>query len=151
MKDYGRENADTSFNGQFLLQVLRAVGAVLGVIAIVTGLVYATRMFAVIFNTLHSPEVFQAHLEKWVAAVGGAQLDVVVGGIVIHVASLFAILVLGGGAAMLAWIAMGLILAGAKTMAWILGDREAVKKLLVHAFGPAGKPEPEKAAKGSGP
>ena len=151
MKDYGRENEGSSFNGQSLLQVLRAIGAGLGVIAIVTGLVYATRMFAVIFTALHSPEVFQAHMEKWVAAVGGAQLDVVVGGIVIHGASIFAILILGGGAAILAWISMGLILAGAKTMSWIPGDREAVKKLLVHAFGPARKPEVEKAARGDGP
>ena len=151
MKDYGRENADSSFNGQFLLQVLRAVGAGLGVVAIITGLMYATRMFAVIFNALHAPEVFQAHMEKWVAAVGGAQLDVVIGGIVIHGASIFAILVLGGGAVLLAWIAMGLILAGARTMAWILGDREAVKRLLVHAFGSARKPELPNPGEGAGP
>ena len=100
---------------------------------------------------LRAPEVFQAHMGKWVAAVGGAQLDVVVGGIVVHGAAIFAIFILGGGAAILAWISMGLILAGAKTMSWILGDREAVKKLLVHAFGPARKPEVEKAARGDGP
>ena len=151
MRDYGRENAGLSFNTQSLLQVIRAVGGGLGAIAIVTGLVYATRMFTVIFSILRAPEVFQAHMGKWVAAVGGAQLDVVVGGIVVHGAAIFAIFILGGGAAILAWISMGLILAGAKTMSWILGDREAVKKLLVHAFGPARKPEPGKAVEGDNP
>ena len=151
MKDYGRENAGFSFSTQSLLQVIRAVGGGLGVIAIITGLVYATRMFTVIFTALHSPEVFQAHMGKWVAAVGGEQLDLVIGGIVIHGASIFAIFVLGGGATILAWISMGLILAGAKTLSWILGDREAVKKLLVHAFGPEGKPEPSKPGGIGGP
>ena len=42
---------------------------------------------------------------------------------------------------MLTWIALGFIIAGAKVISWTLSDREAVKKLLVHAFGSTRKPQ----------
>jgi len=150
MREYGREDEVSSFNLQPLLQVIRAIGAILGVIAIVIGLVYATRMFALVFAALHAPEAFQAHLDKWVTAVGGGELDIAIGGTTYHGARIIAIIVLGGGASILAWISMGIMLAGAKTVSWTLSDREAVKKVLVHAFGPARKPEPNKPSGGDG-
>jgi hypothetical protein len=39
---------------------------------------------------------------------------------------------------------MGLVLVGAKTISWTLSDREAIKRILVHTFGPAGKAQPNK-------
>jgi len=45
---------------------------------------------------------------------------------------------------------MGIMLAGAKIVSWTLSDREAVKKVLVHAFGPARKPETSKPSGGDG-
>lgn len=52
MREYGKEAAAPSFNLQGILQLLRVVGAVLGLVAIVLGLVYATRMFALVFSGL---------------------------------------------------------------------------------------------------
>lgn len=150
MREYGREDEVPSFNLQSLLQIVRAVGAILGVIAIAIGLVYATRIFALVFAALHSPEAFQAHLDKWVTAVGGGELDVAIGGTTYHGARIIAIMVLGGGAFILMWISMGIILAGAKTVSWTLSDREAVKKVLAQAFGPARKPEPNAPSGGDG-
>ena len=150
MREYRREDDVPSFNLQSLLQIIRAVGAILGVIAIVIGLVYATRMFGLVFAALHAPEAFQTHLDKWVTAVGDGELDIAIGGTTYHGARMIAIMLLGGGTFILAWLSMGIILAGAKTVSWTLSDREAVKKVLVHAFGPARKQEPNKPNGGDG-
>jgi hypothetical protein len=85
---------------------------------------------------LHAPQSFSAHLDQWIAAVGGAQLDFVIAGTTYHSANIVAIMVLGGGVTILAWISIGLVLAGAKMVSWTLGDREAIKKILAYAFGP---------------
>lgn len=151
MKDYLQKEANTPFDMQSVLQILRAVCAGLGMVAIILGLVYASRMFTVIFTALRSPEAVQAHLDKWAVALGEEQLDLLIGGTLYHGARMAAIVILGGGMVLLAWISMGLILVGAKTASWILSDREAVKRLLVHVFGSARKPEVEKAARGNGP
>lgn len=141
MRDDMRENNGFTFNMQSFLQLIRATVAILGIIAIIIGLTYATRMFGLIYTTLQAPEAFQVHLDTWVAAVGGEELNIVVEGTTYPGARVVAIIVLGGGAAILAWIAMGFIRTGAKTVSWILGDREAVKKILLHAFGPAKQSE----------
>ena len=144
MREYRQVDEGPSFSLQSLLQIIRAVGAILGVIAIIIGLVYATRVFALVFTALQAPETFQVHLDKWATVVGGDELDVVIGGTTYHGARIIAIMVLGGGSTILAWISMGFIRAGAKTLSWTLSDREAVKRMLIHAFGPARKPKPNK-------
>lgn len=139
MEENEQEDTGACFSLQSVLQIIRAAGAILGMIAIITGLVYVTRIFTAILGILHTPEVFEAHLAKWIKAVGGEQLDVVVAGTTFHCANFTAITVLGGGVIILAWLAVALVLAGAKTIAWTLGDREAIKKILATAFGPEKK------------
>jgi len=124
------------------MQGVRIVGAVLGIITIVIGLVYATRTFDLVLNTLHAPGAFGTHLDKWVDAVGGEQLDLTIAGETLHGSRMFAIMILGGGATILVWLSLGFIVVGAKVVGWTLSDREAIKKLLVHAFGPSRKPQP---------
>ncbi|NQU39448.1 MAG: hypothetical protein HQ523_05800 [Lentisphaerae bacterium] len=148
MRDQNREDDVPSFSLQSLLQLIRAAGALLGVIAIIIGLVYATRIFGLVFDALLEPEVCQAHLDKWAVAVGGDELNIVIGGTTYHLARTMALLVLGGGVTILAWISMGLVQGGAKTVSWILSDREAVKKILIHAFGSAKKPERDRSVGG---
>ena len=141
MKDYDQQQEDDIFTMKHVMGVMRALGALLGVIAIIMGLVYASRMFALIFDALHEPELFRSQLATWAAAIGGDELDLVIAGASYPVANVLALLVLGVGALVLTWLALGLVLAGAKTVSWCLGDREAVKRILVHAFGRKGQPE----------
>lgn len=141
MKDYEPPSHGVAFSMESLLQGIRAIAAVLGVIAVIIGVVYATRTFHLIYTALSGPETFQASLDQWASAVGGKELDVVIDGSTYPGAKIVAIIVLGGGAAILAWISMGLIVTGAKAICWTLGDREAVKKILVHAFGPQKRPD----------
>jgi len=96
MREYERETMIESCNVQSLLQVLRAAGAVLGIIAMIFGLVYATRLFALIFATLRAPERCQTLVSAWVTAVGGGELDIVLSGTTYHCANIVAIAILGG-------------------------------------------------------
>ena len=121
--------------------------AILGIIAIIIGLVYGTRVFDLVLNTLHAPDSFATHLDKWVEAVGGKQLDLTVSGETVHGSRIFAIMLVGGGAIVLVWLSLGFIIVGAKTVSWTLSDREAIKKLLVHTFGPTRKPQPSSSEK----
>ena len=143
MRDFGQTDTGASSNLQPLLQFIRAIAGILGVIAIAVGLYYATRVFGLVFAALNDPVTFQATLDKWVTAVGAKELDIAVEGTstVIHGARPLALATLGGGAFILSWIAIGITLAGAKIVAWTLSDREAVKQILTHAFGPSRRPE----------
>ena len=142
MKEFGQTDTGTSPNLQPLLQFIRAIAAILGVIAIGVGLFYATRIFGLVSHALNNPEAFQATLDKWVIAVGAKDLDIAVqGATVIHGARPFALATLGGGAFILSWIAIGITMAGAKIVYWTLSDREAVRQILTTAFGPSRRPE----------
>jgi hypothetical protein len=143
MRDFGQTDTGVSSNLQPLLQLIRAIAAILGVIAIGVGLYYATRVFGLVFGALNDPEAFQATLDKWVTAVGAKELDIAVEGTstVIHGARPVALATLFGGAFILSWIAIGITVAGAKIIYWTLSDREAVRQLLTYAFGPSRRPE----------
>lgn len=133
VRDPRQADDDTGLGLQTLPQAARVVGAILGAIAILIGLVYATRIFGLVFDALHKPEAFQAYLDKWAVAVGGPELDVVIDGATVHCARTTGLIVIGCGTAILAWIAMGFMVAGAKIIAWTVGDRQAVKQLLAQA------------------
>lgn len=136
--DVDTQNKDGALmNPQPLLQFIRALAAILGLISIIIGLTYATRMFSLGLETLRSPEIFQVHLDKWAEAVGGEDLNVMIEGTTLDVARGVALLILGGGATILAWISLAFISIGAKTVSWTLSDHEAIKKMLIHAFGVA--------------
>jgi hypothetical protein len=143
MRDFGQTDTGLSPNLQSLLQFIRAIAAILGVIAIGVGLYYATRVFGLVFGALNDPAVFQATLDKWVIAVGAKELDIAVAGTptVIHGARPVALATLGGGCFILTWISIGITVAGAKIIYWTLSDREAVRQLLTYAFGPSRRPE----------
>jgi len=146
MRDFGQTDTGVSSNLQPLLQFIRAIAAILGVIAIAVGLYYATRVFGQVFAALNDPEAFQSTLDKWVTVVGAKELDIAVEGTstVIHGARPVALATLFGGAFILSWIAIGITVAGAKIIYWTLSDREAVRQLLTYAFGPNRKPETDR-------
>ena len=52
-----------------------------------------------------------------------------------HVANIVAVIVIGVGAMLLAWLSIAIMLTGAKIVSWTSTDREAVKRVLEHALG----------------
>ena len=65
------------------------------------------------------------------AAVGVAMIGL---GIIWPIIPVYAV-ELGAGGFLLAWIAMGIMLTGAKIVSWTTSDREAILKILNHVFG----------------
>jgi hypothetical protein len=144
MRDYERKPESNSFSLQPLFQIIRALGALFGMAIMLVGVVCVARVFSLIYRALHAPVTLQALLREWTEAVGGAQLDIIVAGTTLHGANYVALGVLGGGGTVLAWIGMGLIVAGAKTVSLTLSDHEAIKRLLAETLGPRTKPQPDR-------
>ena len=67
--------------------------------------------------------------------IGGEDLAIRVGSDTVPLARPLSFVFVGAGGVVLVWVAMGLIVAGAKVIAITLGDAEAVKRVLKHAFG----------------
>jgi len=147
MRDYGQKRDGNSFSMHTVLQILRAMSAVLGIVTIIIGVIYAAQIFSLLARALQEPDSIHTYLEIWTEAVGGDELDIVIDGTIYPCANAIAITVLGGIAVCLAWISMGLILTGAKVVSWTLSDREAVKKILKHAFGGEKAPKTEAGGK----
>ncbi|MEW6354814.1 MAG: hypothetical protein AB1696_00695 [Planctomycetota bacterium] len=121
-----------------VMSTLRVAATILGIIAIVIGLLYAIKVFGAAFGALQDPDTIAPLLTKWQSAVGGNGLTVIIQEKTYPIAPFLAVAVLGVGAILLGWIALGIMLAGAKIVSWTAGDREAVKRILAHALGSQG-------------
>lgn len=132
-----------------LSSVARLMAMGLGIIAIVIGLYCSAKVFFGIHDVLTNPEGFQAIYQQWVEAVGGEELSVQIDDDQFPVANLVAILVLGLGSLALAWIAIGIMITGARIVSWTSSDREAIKKILRHTFGSGGAPKRGASASGT--
>ena len=149
--DYRRDEPVTT-NWGSALQALRVVSVMLGIVLMAVGLTYAVRLFHTIHTVLQDPQSVETLLSKWSAAVGGSTLDVAIAGNSLHLAPTLAVFILGGGCFLLSWLSLGLVMAGARTLSWLLGDEEAVRRILLRAFGPArgGMPLTRVEPRGSG-
>lgn len=113
----------------------RVVATFLGMIVILVGLWSALKVFGALYQGVTGPQGFSKTFEGWVKVVGGEKLNVQINGNTIPLAPVLAVMLLGGGAFLLTWLAMGIMLTGAKIISWTSGDREAVKRVLEHALG----------------
>jgi hypothetical protein len=112
----------------------------MGLITMATGLVYAVKIFTLILGALKSPEGVQVLIAQWAVALGGDQLNIALTDSTLPGAKLLAVSSLGMLVAILSWISVALITTGGKILSWTLGDKEAIRKILAYAFGPARKP-----------
>jgi CelD/BcsL family acetyltransferase involved in cellulose biosynthesis len=114
----------------------RACANLVGVIAVVAGLWLAIDLFSAIYRGLNSPENVRPLLQNWAETLGGEKLTVKVGDERYPLAALVATVVVGAGCCVLTWLAMGVMLTGAKIITWTSSDREAIRRILQHALGP---------------
>jgi hypothetical protein len=129
-----------AFSPEAFASAARLITTGLGIVVVVIGLFCAMKVFFGIYAVLNSPQQFQPVYQQWVELIGGEALSVPIDGKPFPLANLAAVLVLGLGALVLAWIALAIMLTGAKIVSWTTSDREAIKKILKHAFGSSGKP-----------
>jgi hypothetical protein len=117
----------------------RLCANVIGVVAVVAGLWLAIDLFNAIYHGLNAPENVRPLLDQWGATLGGDKLTVKVADKSYPLASLAATIIVGAGCGVLTWLAIGVMLTGAKIIAWTSSDREAIRRILQYAFGPAGR------------
>jgi hypothetical protein len=118
---------------------LRVVATMLGFVVILVGLWMVLKIFGAVYDGVTAPQGLAPTFAAWTETVGGDKLKLTVNGSEIHLAPVLAAAMLGGGSLVLAWLSMGVMLTGGKIISWTSGDREAVKRILQHAFGPEGR------------
>ena len=114
----------------------RFVATCLGLVVILVGLWTTLKVFGALYDGLRAPQESSELFRQWADTVGGEKLTLDVNGNKLAMAPFLAVTVIGGGTFLLCWLAMGIMLAGAKIVSWASGDREAIKTILRHAFGP---------------
>ena len=125
---------------EWFKQVIRSVGGLAGVIAIVVGVVYVTKVIKLLLDLLSAPDG-GASVGAMVEMLGGAELTIASAHGPVAIATPLAVLFFIAGLLVLGWLSLGLIITGAKVVSYCLTDRKSIKELLSYAFGPKGKPE----------
>jgi hypothetical protein len=114
---------------------VRFAASAVGIVTMLVGLWLAVKLFGAIAEGLQSPEAYRNSIEQWTALVGGDELKVKLGEQPVALAPIIALAAIGLGLVLLTWLSLGIMLAGAKIVSWSSGEREAVKRVLQHAFG----------------
>lgn len=114
----------------------RLCANVVGVIAVVAGLWLAVDLFGAIYRNLGAPQNAGPLLKQWAETLGGDKLTVRVADQSYPLATAAATVILGAGCFLLTWLALGIMLAGAKVISITSGDREAIRRILQHALAP---------------
>ena len=127
-KDHG---TDDGVSGKFVMEMMlllaRLVGAILGVVVIVTGLKLAVKVFVLLYDGIFTPQLVADPLAAWAEAVGGSQLDIIVQGSTLHGAEVVSLAALGFCIVMMISISLGLVKAGGKVLYWVFPERRAKK------------------------
>jgi hypothetical protein len=105
-------------------------------------------VFVALFEGLRAPQSSKELFSQWAETVGGDKLTIDANpagpgqpagpdqpGVKLALAPFLAVSVIGGGTFLLCWLALGIMVAGAKIVSWSSGDREAIRKILRHAIG----------------
>ncbi|MFW6303274.1 MAG: hypothetical protein ACOC2L_01515 [Candidatus Sumerlaeota bacterium] len=129
------------FSLKSIKECVRIAGSLLGLLAIIIGLIYATRIFGLIYSALSSPEFFDDQIDKWALVIGGDALQSSSEAGTLHFYRVAAVGVLAGASSLLAFISATLMVIGARIISWTLSDREAIKRILKSAFGKEEKPD----------
>jgi hypothetical protein len=114
----------------------RLAATCLGIVVILVGLWATLKVFGALYEGVRSPQESAELFRQWGDTVGGEKLTIDVNGNKLALAPFLAVSVIGGGTFLLCWLALGMMVAGAKIISWASGDREAIKKILRHALGP---------------
>jgi hypothetical protein len=144
MQDHKYSNDGRGGNPQdgmnLFKQGIRATGGAVGVIAILIGVVYAGHLLSLIRTLLSSTEETSL-IANFAELLGGAELVAPTVHGPVPLAMPLAVLFFIVGLLIFGWLALGLIITGAKVVSYCLTDRKSIKELLTYAFGPKAKPE----------
>jgi len=135
MDNYNKNDENASLSMQPFFQFFRIASSAMGLIIIVYGFLWSKGLFELTYQAIKNPEFLQNHIIKWINLLSLESMNNLAQGGEITIAPLIAIILMGLGLIILVKIAMGIILIGAKIVLWTSSDREAVKQILIYAFG----------------
>lgn len=137
------EDVDDGVKMPSIAQCVRGLGALIGMTMMIFGVVYAVRIFGWIVQGLQNPEKVSDLVKRWGLAVGGgANFDFTVGGESIPLSEILGILILGMGMWVLSKIAFMFLTEGSKVITNTLGEKDAIKKILLYTFGAGSVKDP---------
>ena len=134
--DYQRAEA---FSTGMIESNLRLCARLFGLAALAGGLWAVWQLFREVQFRLRDPGTFGAMLREWVTAIDGPHMTVQHQGVEVSLAPFVVVLTLGGATFLLGWLAISLMVTGAKIIYWTSSEREAVKRILEHTLGPGGR------------
>ncbi|WFB37591.1 hypothetical protein P3T73_07440 [Kiritimatiellota bacterium B12222] len=130
------EDVDDGLKLPSASQWVRGLSALTGLTMMLVGVVYAIRLFGWIVEGLRSPEKVTDLIKRWGMAMGGGRaFETMIGNERIPLSEILAVLVLGVGMWVLIRIAFMFISEGSKIVTHTLGEKAAIKRILVHALG----------------
>ena len=126
----GAFNESSSLPPISFVAVGRTLAGAVGVGILGTGLWLTIKVFFVIFGALKDPQGARPVVEEWAQTLGGDGLMVEIAGTSLDVAKVLAAVLVGGAAFLLAFLALRIMVAGAKILQWVVSDRAALKRIL---------------------
>jgi len=130
MQDYidQAENKDVFLDN--LKKSIRITATSIGIITVLIGLIYSCILFDYILDILKNPEGFKPILSKWANVMGEMKMSPND----IPYALIMTFIIIGAGTLILCWLALNIMLTGAKIVLWTISDKEAIRRLLKDAF-----------------
>ena len=139
MGDYGPRGQINQAAPLSAGSVMRAIASLIGLGIIILGLVFAVQTFLAIRDSVTKSAAFQETVKKWVEVLGGDEAGLKIKDEMVPVARVGAMAAVFGGYFVMAWLSIGIMVAGARIISWTTGDREAVRQIIREAMGPRGK------------
>ena len=125
---------------QSIKSYISVIASVVGIVIIVYGFKLCLDIFALIYSAFTEPKQIADILNQWAQTSALKSLTFSLGKQTFSLAHISAIIIGGGCALMLGWLAIAIMQTGARIISWTSNEEEAIKKILKSAFGPGMKP-----------
>ncbi len=121
---------------QSMSELVRIGGTFVGIVIVIAGLVCMVMVISGFRDAIANPQGLEGGVMQWFSLIDGENLAFDFGGEnQTHPGRLLATLMMGICALVLARLCIALMTTGAKVIMITSGDKEAVKRVLKHAFG----------------
>ncbi len=125
---------------QSLKTIITLIASIAGIVIILYGFKLCLDIFTLIYSVFTEPKQIADIFNQWAQTSALTSLKFTLGKQTYSLAHITAIIIGGGCALLLAWLAIAIMQTGAKIVYWTSDDQEAIKTILKNAFGPGMKP-----------
>ncbi len=125
---------------QTLKTFISLAASIVGILIILYGFKLCIDIFGLIYSAFTEPKHIADMLNQWAQTDALRSLKFNLGKQTFSLAHFAAIVIGGGCAILLAWLAITIMQTGAKIIYWTSDEQDAIKTILRNAFGPSMKP-----------